>query len=850
LLLLGFALQAHFAATHPQPPLFGDPHGYQQVGRRMVAAWQRWRGGESWEDALGSVRGVLYFAGTGLVYGLADAWRPGDLLFLRLVFAGFNTLSMLGGFFLARRLSGGFAGGLLALAALVAHPSFAVELAKLFPDPITGCCFTWATVAFVEAVARGRARLGVGAGVAVGAGLFVRSQLLVYVVPLLALACAVGAWLDRERRFSRRLALGVLLGVIPFAALWGAITHIVGPDVGEIEALGNFTFKSRYPYGFWQFLDSDGWMGPYRLRAEPYYQALEVDAAERGWPLSSRLQQWAFTARYVGSRPFESLALLLDNAYRLFDRPPNRYKWDYPYSYGVQVAAHRTLMLLALLGLVVFASVRRAYLAVFFLPASIALLHALSYPWPRFAQPVLPVLLASAGAFLGWALEHRRGCSWPRAGLVRIGAVAACALMLVVLGALFRDGAPEAARWARLVATLLAVGLPFLALAELRTAGLSRRSLPAIAAVVWLALAAGVAAHDLRSPAWHQTETVIGTANAAGVEQEIWPSDEARQRLRAAAEAFLVADLRISGNELPALDLEVNGRAFRGTDLVGTLPRLGEFTLEGGPDRNSFAQWWMLRLPADLRSAGEGPLRVRVLGGSGTGTVVYGDRFEGDQAVYDGPSFGDWPHVAGIKFDYDGDPRLPVRLPLASSRTVSAVLHRDGRREPVRGVFRIRILLLTANEGSVAWETAAVPAGRAALRFSATHGNAGAAELLVQGRPIASLPLGKREDYTIAAPPYALCYRSQAGPNGPARGTFLLSGPFEPGLPVQVLVRFRAAMSDERLFFLPDRASDAPVFSCPLEPGVALVDGMARVLDSSRARYPQQTGRWRVLAVS
>ena len=49
------------------------------------------------------------------------------------------------------------------------------------------------------------------------------------------------------------------------------------------RSLRNFTFHKRYPYGFWQFLETDGWMGPYRLGQEPYYEALRSSSPRQLW---------------------------------------------------------------------------------------------------------------------------------------------------------------------------------------------------------------------------------------------------------------------------------------------------------------------------------------------------------------------------------------------------------------------------------------------------------------------------------------------------------------------------------------------------------------------------------------
>ncbi|HVD76351.1 MAG TPA: glycosyltransferase family 39 protein, partial [Vicinamibacteria bacterium] len=272
LLLAIFVTQAWFVLAYPQPPVFGDPAGYLAVGRRLQqAALQLVQGEASAREALGSIRGVLYYAGAGTVFAVLDAWRPGDATFVRLVFAAFNTLAAFGAFLLARRLSGSAVGGLAALALCALHPSFAVELANLFPDPVTGCFFVFSAVFFVEALGRRSAGWMVASGAALGAGLLIRSQLMEYALALIAVCFAVTAPIWVRDAGRRRLAWALAGGLLPFAAGWGAIVYAVGNDLREIEALGNFTFRPRYPYGFWQFLETDGFMGPYRLGTEPYY---------------------------------------------------------------------------------------------------------------------------------------------------------------------------------------------------------------------------------------------------------------------------------------------------------------------------------------------------------------------------------------------------------------------------------------------------------------------------------------------------------------------------------------------------------------------------------------------------
>ena len=219
----------------------------------------------------------------------------------------FNTLAMLGCFYLARRLAGSYWGGLTALVLAAIYPPFSVQTGRLFPDPITGCLFVWSAYFYLRGIQDRSSGFMVASGLALTGALFIRSQLFNYVIVLLLITVAATAlWWWRDQK---RLVAALLIGSLPFTTLWFGIVRSVGDDVEEIEAFGNFTFKKQYPYGFWQFLDSDGWMGPYRLRQELYYRAMEAKAEDDPGLLESYPRQLAFTARYVVSRPTESIAV-------------------------------------------------------------------------------------------------------------------------------------------------------------------------------------------------------------------------------------------------------------------------------------------------------------------------------------------------------------------------------------------------------------------------------------------------------------------------------------------------------------------------------------------------------------
>src|SRR5207237_4555652 len=130
-----------------------------------------------------------------------------------------------------------------------------------------------------------------------------------------------------------------------------------------------------------------------------------------------------------------------------------------------------------------------------------------------------------------------------------------------------------------------------------------------------------------------------------------------------------------------------------------------ESTATGGRDRRAYPQWWALRLdPSALPASAAEPLRIRLSLPADQSARLRGDRFTGQEREYEGPSFGDWPHYAALKIEYDGDYRLPVAEALGSVGTESAVLTRSGGRRRLAAVLRIRVVVPGQDEGAIEWE--------------------------------------------------------------------------------------------------------------------------------------------------
>ena len=730
-----------------------------------------------------------------------------------------------------------------------------MQTGRLFPDPVTGCFFVWSAWFYSESVHRQSRKWMFATGLALTMALFVRSQLFHYFLVLVPLALILSAPLWFRDPKSRGLAASFVLGCLPLVVVWLSIVRVVGDDLSEIEAFGNFTFQQRYPYGFWQFLDSDGWMGPYRLGKEPYYQALEVEAEASPELGTSYSRQLLFTARYVYSRAGESVVMVLDNVYRLYDRPANDYKWDYPFPYRYQVTFQKSILVFSLAGMGVLISTAPKYAGVFFVPFCLALLHGLSYPWPRFNQPAMPILIASAGVFLTWGVGKCVSL-WKtrKSGLTPVAFAVMVAVFLFGAGELFRLNLPDVFRPTGWLARLALVSIPFLLVALPFEHGRRRQILLVVS--IWLGLTMLISAHTLRDQLWHQVRIEIDSATP-GVEQEITLSAEALARLRNASEAFLVFDLHIPKGTPRGLTVEINGTPLPSSRLVPTMPRFGESTAAGGRDRRGYPQWWAVRLDQELLpKSAPAVFRVRLRVAEGTRLILYGDRFRNQDRWYEGPSFGDWPHLAAAKLEYDGDYRLPIRLPLRSARTKSFILDATGQPVATPIAHRIRIITLSSNQGRLEWETAAVPQGeRLGLGFFAYSGKEGRAELLVGGKPVFELFLGSKEDVDLERPPERLCFRAEAPRGDMAYGGYLLIIPRpESRERLKVEVRFRSGMSIERRFFSLDLGRNADDLTdlaarCNIPRDVALMNGAARIVDASSNSYPQDTGRWSVASV-
>jgi hypothetical protein len=849
LIAIAVGVQVHFITAYPQPPLFGDPAAYLRVGRNISQALERIGQGQAVVETFIGIRGSLYFAGAGAFYGLVDRLFPGDVGAIRYGLILLNAVGFIGAYCLGRRLGGNSTGaGLLSVGLAMIHPSFSTHIGRAYPDPLTGALFVWSAAIYLRAVEEGRRVLFFASTLLLSAGLLVRPQILgpvfLVLVALLSLAAA-------RAPAHRPSVLALLAGLLPAAFLWiglhlaiAATADRAGREDDFAGRYGWTVFRSTYPQGFWQYFETDGWEGPYRLRQEPFYKALETAAQDEPSLLTSSVKGYAFAFRYAMRRPLDSMLLMLDNAYRIFDRPTNGYRWDYPIPTRAQLILHRLILLGALAQMAWTAAQRPITLPIFLVPACLATVHAFTFPWPRYSQPSLLILVAAAAAFtmrLGSLLQ-----SVGRPARALGGTLVAAFAAIPIVG-----WAPEGARFVSTLSLLAGLSIPFILISRAAPFGWPRLA-PLLVALIVLAPSA---AHQARSIQWHEREVTLGP-DVVEARQSISLGAKAAADLRRAKEAFVVFDLLSPTGDTSGLSISINGTPHMGTELVPTMPRLAESTTTGGRNPLTYRQWWALPLPAHvLGSEGATTIDIRLRVTSPASFVLFGDRYRDEQTHFEGPSFGDFPRAVALKLEYDGDYRIPAKHPLESERTESRTLKVGQDAQSADMIFRIRVLTLSSNEGGLTFETEAALGRQTAWGFFAYSGSRDEAEIRTETAGPFRFPLGSVKDFSVEGEGSQLCYRARRERAGSSYGGYvLLTRKAQPGRSEMVTVSFRSGMSIEPLHFhLDNRALPselAKLFDeCRVPATVAHQKGAARILDASRNSYPDDTGKWRVGSV-
>lgn len=841
----------YFLRHYPQAAPFDI---YYNVGLRLMRDLMASRSVGDLGNALRAMKGLAYLAGAGALYGPWAILKPGDFQWMREGLAVVDALNLvLAAALVWQWTRRRFAAAMTALLWLI-FPGYTLNLVRGYPEPLVVLCFLLSLSAFTLGERRRRWPLYALSGFLFLYSIFIRVQVMPFfmLVAGLLLAAAARRALAPPHR-ARTIAF--LAGAMPVILAW-ALLRIEVDDPARLESFSFHAFQRVYPHGFWLYLDTDGWMGPYSLRQYPFYLAL-VEAA-RGEPalLTSSARQWAFAGVYVLRHLDESARTVLINLYRFFAKPTNDYKWDFPYPYGLQVWVQGLVCLAGLGGLLRARrpDVPQPLLVIYV--ATFSLLYAISHVEPRYHLPVMAALLMTGGLWLDEARAWMAHPSPPRRAVTLALAVALVSALTWWLARLVTTPV-----WGLIVhhAAVLGGAVALFVFFHGMGKGEARGSRAAATAVAGLA-AACVLAVGFTDVSWHGRRT--GLTPGSAFRQRIVLSDEGLRALRSADEAFAVVDLaRVDGDQR-CLRVDVNGTGHGGEALFPAMPRFPLATTAGQRDPAWFAQWWALPLGVAERQALTAGVDLTLSVSPAcrnTGMTLGLETFLRDGGRdYEGPSFEDWRKVSVYRLLYDGEHRLPVRRPRDAIERRSGRLE-EGRWRPMGQDLRIGLLVVRPGGARLEWETAAPrQGGDTTVAFRAESGRGGEALLRV-GRagsaPEVSFPLAAREPFTREAGPIRLSYSPERPGEDRAEGLYLLRVPgslVRAGEPLRLSVRIPTRLSTEERYFAvraTPATEDARRVLGTDTSGAALLEGFGRFVDATRNSYPGDTGPWEIAAV-
>ena len=841
----------YFLRHYPQAVPFDI---YYNVGLRMMRDLMASRSvGELW-NALRAMKGLAYLAGAGALYGPWAILKPGDFQWMRQGLAVVDALNLvLAAALVLQWTRSRFAAATTALLWLI-FPGYTLNLVRGYPEPLVVLCFLLSLSAFTLGERRHRLPLYALSGFLFLYSIFIRVQVMPFFMLVAGLLLAAAArWALAPPHRAPTIAF--LAGAMPIIVAW-AFLRIEVDDPARLESFSFHAFQRVYPHGFWLYLDTDGWMGPYSLRQYPFYVAL-VEAA-RGEPalLTSSARQWAFAGVYVLRHLDESARAVLINLYRFFAKPTNDYKWDFPYPYGLQVWGQGLVCLVGLAGLLRARRPRVPWALLAIYVVTFSLLYAISHVEPRYHLPVMAALLMTGGLWLDEARVRIARPNPPRRAVTIALATASGSALAWWLAR--RMTAPLSAlivHDAAVIGAAIALFLFFHGMGK----GEARGARVAATTVAGLA-AACVLAVGFTDVSWHGRRTAL--TPGAVFRQRIVLSDEGLRVLRSADEAFVVFDLaRVDGDQR-CLGVDVNGTGHGGEGLFPAMPRFPLATTAGHRDPAWFAQWWALPLGAAERQALTAGVDVTLSVAPACrnpGMTLGLETFlRDDGRDYEGPSFEDWRKVSVYRLLYDGEHRLPVRRPRDAIERQSA-RREEGRWRPMGQDLHIGLLALRPGGAQLEWETAAARQnGDTTVAFRAESGRGGEA-LLGVGRegsaPEVSFPLAAREPFTREAGSIRLSYSPERRGEDRTEGLYLLRVPgilVRAGEPLRLWVRVPTRLStDERYFAVraTPATEDARRVLGTDAGGAALLEGFGRFLDATRNSYPGDTGPWEILAV-
>jgi hypothetical protein len=849
--LLDVAKGLYFLRHYPQAAPFD---AYYNVGLRLMRDIVASRSAADLVAAFGAMKGLAYLVGAGALYGPWAMLKPGDFQWMREGLALVDALNLVLAaallFLWTRRLFAAFAVALLWLI----FPGFTLNLVRGYPEPFIVLCFLLSLLAFTGGQRRPSLPLYALSGFLFLFSIFVRVQVMPFFLMVSCLVLLVAArWILAPAR--RRRALAFLAGWLPILGVW-VLLLVKVQDPVRLESFSFHAFQRVYPHGFWLYLDTDGWMGPYNLRQYPFYLSLVEAARHDPDLLASSFRQWVFAAGYVLRHVDESARTVLVNVYRFFAKPTNDYKWDYPYPYGLQRVVQGLVSVIGLAGLLRSRRPGVPWAPVGLYTFALTLLYAISHVELRYHLPVMAPVLLGAGL---WCDEVRQ---WPPSSASRralLAVLTAAALTALLWAWCWRMTQP---RWAPIVHGLAVIGSAATLFAFFRgmtreEARAQRRAGTALGALG----ASALLAVGMTDVGWHDRRLAL--TPGTNLRQRIVLGADGRRLLEEAEEAYVVFDLARAESARGCLSVEVEGARHGGDELFPAMPHFPLGTTAGGRDPAWFRQWWALPLGRAERERLGPEVEIGLLVSPAcrnTNMTLGADNLLRDAGRdYEGPSFEEWRKVSVYRLLYDGEHRLPVRRRrLALERRSGRV--EGGRYEPLAADLRIGLVVPRPGGGRLEWETA--PAGKrqeTSVVFRAESGRTGEGLLHVQGGGTAgpvSFPLASREPFAREAGAIQLWYAPERLGEDRTEGLYLVRVPaalVRAGQPVRLLVTMPTRLSTEERYFAvrPTPAVDAArhaLGSLPVGDG-HLLEGFGRFLDASHNTYPADTGPWELAGV-
>ena len=588
--ILDLAKGLYFLRHYPQAAPFD---AYYNVGLRLMRDLAASRSVSDLVEAMRAMKGLAYLGAAGVLYGPWAALRPGDFQWMRQGLAIVDAMNVVLAGMLVLSWTGSRLAALATASLWLIFPGYTLNLVRGYPEPFIVLCFLLSLVAFTWAEGRGSLALYALSGFLFIYSIFIRVQVMpFFILVSLVLAALAAPWLLAKPH--RRRTLAFFAGWLPVLAIW-AVLRLEVDDPARLESFSFHAFQRVYPHGFWLYLDTDGWMGPYSLRQYPFYLAL-VEAA-RGEPalLASSARRWLFAGSYVLQHLDESVRTVLINLYRFFARPTNDYKWDFPLPYGFQVAVQCLVSIVGLAGLLRARRPGVPWALLVSYASTLTLLYAVSHIETRYHLPVMAALLIGAGL---WCWDARqwlaRSSPPPRSALIALAAAAASALLWWPAGL---TTGPRPALVLHHAAVLGGAGALFLFFVGMAK-GEGRGARVAAAGLATLA-AACVLAVGFTDVGWHGGRIALGPGSA--FRQRIVLGEEGLRTLQGADEAFAVFDLAGVGGNHRCLSVDLNGTRHAGDELFPAMPRFPLATTAGHRDPAGFPQWWALPLSASER---------------------------------------------------------------------------------------------------------------------------------------------------------------------------------------------------------------------------------------------------------